>query len=158
MALQKKVNIAMAIGVAGDFASVNPQFTLLAGRKMYRVGATPVLIGGFASADTETGLVSSTITTGKPIGFVGRQSNIAVISDWLGTASMAIPAGSGVTLYSKGDFYATSTDAAVYDDKVFALNATGEVKFSATTVADATDTGFRVVIGGAAGEIVTIAK
>lgn len=158
MALQKQVGIDLAIGVAGDFASVNPQFTLLAGRKMYRVGSTPVIIGRFASADTETGLVSSTITAGKALGFVGRQSNQAVITDWLGVASMAIPAGSGVTLYSKGDFYVTSADAAVYGDKVFALNATGEVKFSSTTVADATDTGFTVAIGGAAGEPVTITK
>lgn len=158
MALQKQVNIDLAVGVAGDFASVNPQFTLLAGRKMYRVGAAPVVIGAFAAADTVTGLVSNTITTGKALGFVGRQSNQAVITNWLGAASMAIPQGSQVTLYSKGDFYVTSADAAVFGDKVFALNATGEIKFSATTVADATDTGFTVAIGGAAGEIVTISK
>lgn len=158
MALQKQVNIDLAVGVAGDFASVNPQFTLLAGRKMYRVGAAPVVIGTFAAADTVTGLVSNTITTGKALGFVGRQSNQAVITNWLGAASMAIPQGSQVTLYSKGDFYVTSEDAATYGMKVFALNATGEIKFSATTVADATDTGFTVAIGGAAGEIVTISK
>lgn len=158
MALQKQVNIDLAQGVAGDFASQNAQFTLLAGKQAYRVGAAPVQIASFAAADTETGLVSNTITTGKAIGFVGRQSNQAVITNWLGSASMAIPQGYQVTLYSKGDFYVTSADAAVYGDKVFALNATGAVKFSATTVADATDTGFTVAIGGAAGELVTITK
>lgn len=158
MALQKQVNIDLAQGVAGDFASQNAQFTLLAGKKAYRVGNALVTIGRFAAADTVTGLVAQAITAGKAIGFVGRQSNQAVITEWLGVASMAIPQGSQITLYSKGDFYVTSADVAAYGNKVFALNATGEVKFSATTVADATDTGFTVVVGGAAGELVTITK
>lgn len=158
MPLQSQVYINPAIGIPGDFASDNPYQTLLAPKAAHRVGDTPVTIATFAAADQETGEVSNTITTGKAIGFVGRASNRAIITNWLGSASMAIQPGDGITLYSKGDFYVISEDNASYGDKVFALNATGVVKFSATTVADATDTGFTVAVPAAAGEIVTITK
>lgn len=157
MPLQKQVNINPAIGVVGDFASNNPRQTLLAPKAAFRTAAD-VYIGRFATANVTTGLVSNVITAGNPIGFVGRNTNTAIITDWLGQASLAIKKGYGITLYSKGDFYATADVDANYGDKVFALNATGEVRITATTVADATDTGFTVAVPAKAGELAVITR
>lgn len=157
MALQKQVNIAIGLGVAGDFASQNPYHTLLAGRAQYRVGASPIAIGMFAEADPVTGLVTSAVSGTKPFGFVGRQSNNAIITQWLGSNSMALQPGYGVTLYDGGDFYIQIASATVSGQNVFASTADGSIATATgTTLADHVLTKFKVAIGAGANELATI--
>lgn len=159
MALQKQVNIAIGLGVAGDFASQNPYHTLLAGRTQFRVGASVVKVATFAEADTTTGLVTNAVSGTKPFGFVGRQSNPAQIVNWLGESSMDLQPGFGITLYDKGDFYVQIATATATGENVFANTTTGAVATAAAdTLAGHTPTGFKVAIGADANGLTVITK
>ena len=142
MALQKQVNIAVATGVAGDFASQNPYYTLLAGKKDFRVGATVVKVGTFAEVDTTTGLATNAVSGTKPFGFVGRQSNNAVITAWMGSSSMDLQPGYGITLYNKGDFYIQIAAPTVTGHNVFAKISDGSIATGVAALAGYTPTGF----------------
>lgn len=157
MALQKQVNIAIGLGVKGDFASQNPYHTLLAGRTQFRVGATPVLIGQFAEVDTTTGLATSAVSGTKPFGFVGRQSNNAIITQWMSSSSMQLQSGYEITLYDGGDFYIQIADATVVGQNVFASTTDGSIKTATgDTLAGHVLTKFKVAIGAGANELATI--
>lgn len=157
MPLQKQVNIAIALGVAGDFASQNPYHTLLAGRAQYRVGATPVLIGTFAEVDTTTGLAVNAVSGTKPFGFVGRQSNNAIITQWMGSSSMQLQPGYAITLYDGGDFYIQIAAATVTGQNVFASTTDGSIATATgDTLAGHVLTKFKVAIGAGANELATI--
>lgn len=139
MGFQTQVNITPASGVEGDFASDNPRHTLLAGKKQHRVGTAGVLIGGFAEVDPTTGLTVATLTGSNPIGFVGRRSNMGVITNYLASASMQLQAGQGVTLYDSGDFY-VKLAGAKYGDAI-KVDTTGAISASGTI-----DTPFKVAV------------
>lgn len=159
MTLQQQVNIKMGTGVAGDFASQNPRHTLLSGRAQFRAGASGVVIARFAEADPDTGLVTNVISGTKPVGFVSRSGNISVITQWLGQASMTIPAGKEITLHDKGDFYIQIATPTTVGQNVFASNADGSIAVSsADTLADHYATGFKVAIGAVANDLATITK
>lgn len=159
MTLQTQVNIAMGTAVAGDFASQNPRHTLLAGRAQFRAGATGVIIARFAEANPTTGLVSNTITGDNPVGFVSRQSNQSFITQWLGQASMTIPAGKEITLHDEGDFYIQIATPTTYGQNVFASETDGSIATNdAETLAGHYATGFKVAIGAVANDLTTITK
>lgn len=159
MTLQTQVTIRMGTAVAGDFASQNPRHTLLAGRAQFRAGSAGVTIARFAEADTVTGLVTNVISGTKPVGFVSRSGNIAYIADWIGQASMLIPAGKEVTLHDKGDFYVQLATPTTEGQNVFASNADGSIAVSSEeTLADHYATGFKVAIGAVANDLTTITK
>jgi|SRR5690554_1732662 len=152
MTFQQTLNRDLPRGVAGDFASTNPRNSMLAGEGAL-VAAEPITVGQFAFADLATGKVYSEFDTGLRVGFVHR-NNQAVVA--LGqAASMTIPTGKEVALFTSGDFYVVAPATVAVGDTVYALDADGTVQAVAT---DAQDTGFVFAEAGAAGDLVKITR
>jgi hypothetical protein len=148
---QQQVSVQPAPGVAGDFCSNNPRFTVDAGPGGLVAGPNGCTIGGFAwfngpvDPDGTPTQVSSN-WNGWPLsgwtsaqapnqvaGFVGRNQQ-GLITTYLSDASMVIPQGFPMFLYSGGDFWVknTGTVQALPGMKAYANLATGAVAFNTT--------------------------
>lgn len=150
MSFQTKINRDLPRAVAGDFASTNPRYSILAGEGALRT-AVAIAVGAFAFADLDTGLVYSAHDAGRAVGFVHR-NNQAVVNPG-NTSSMLVSAGKETALFSKGDFYTVfGTDVEV-GDAVYALDADGTPVNVAT---DAQATHYKVAHSAKAGELVKI--
>ena len=155
MPFQTQVNITPAPAVAGDFASANPNASVLAGPGAFVAGTGGANVGVFGWADT-SGLVTNAGSV-VPTGFIHRDMQ-ALIVTWLAEASMNIPAGQPVTLMSAGDFWAKTLTTATVGQKVFAVLADGTIKTGAAgaTIAGAIETKWFVGSAAAANELVKI--
>lgn len=155
MGFQKQVYIEPAAAVAGDFASSNPRSTVLAGPGALVADTAGVTVGRFAWADADGKVTNA--GAGVPTGFVHREQQ-AVITIWLGEATMAIPEGLGVTLHNLGDFWAATKTVATIGQKVFASNTDGTISTGAAgaTIAGSTETDWFVASAGAIGSLIKI--
>ena len=161
MGFQTTVNLYNPIGVAGAFASIGPYHSVIAGSLQFVAGDAGVTIAAFAwgsLVDGKTSNAKPANTTNHALGFVSRNSNIAVITAWQGQASNLIPSGLEVTLHDRGDFYAVTTTAATVGQKVFASDTDGTIKTgdAGATIAGYTETPFSVASIGAANSIIKI--
>lgn len=159
MSFQQAVNINPPLGVEGSFASIGVTHSAIAGAMQFVADTAGVSICRFAWCNTVTGKT----TTAKPadatncvLGFVGRDSNIAVITDWQGSYSNLIPSGMALTAFDRGDFFVKTTVEATLGQKIFASDTTGEIAVGAAgaTVAGFTETPFTVAKSGAANTII----
>jgi len=152
MTFQKTLNRDLPRGVAGDFASTNPRQNMLAGEGSLVAGG-PITVGQFAFADLTTGKAYTAMSSGRRVGFVHR-NNQAIVP--LGSAaSMTIPTGREVALFTSGDFYVEAPATVAVGGTVYALDADGTVQAVAT---NATDTGFKFAEAGSAGDLVKITR
>jgi hypothetical protein len=146
--IQAQVYDLPGIGVAGDFASANPRFTALAGPGGFVAGPAGVSVGQFVWASQNytgaesyqgsfdpdnTPTVVNNYGTGSVLGFVGRAQqglNTVFLSD----ASMLLPVGFPVTVFSGGDFLIVNSGSAQCfpDYQCVALLATGLAQFQAS--------------------------
>lgn len=121
MPFQQTVNQQNPIGVAGDFASVNPRASVFAGEAALVAGPGGVTIGQFAWILPDG---RSVVNFGQggvvPAGFVHRDMQ-ALITTYLTEFGEVIPEGFPVTLFSAGEFLdliqggsASTFGAAVY--------------------------------------------
>lgn len=147
---QQTLNRDIPRAVAGDFASTNPRFNMLAGEGAL-VTAEDVLVGGFAFADLDTGEVYQGSDTGRRVGFVFR-NNQAIVNPGE-SASMTLPVGREAALMTEGDFYTVFDADVTVGAEVYATAATGEPTITAT---DNIETSFVVAENRAAGELVKI--
>lgn len=140
MPFQSTVNAQLPYAVEGDFASANPWASLVAGPGQLAASAAGVTIGKLAWARVDTGAVSNA-HPGVParLGFVGRHQP-ALITAWLGEASMLIPSGMPVTLYDFGDFWGRFSVAPTVGQTVYGSYADGSLS-SGTAVTTGTVTG-----------------
>ena len=152
---QKQVNAHQAPAVAGDFASINPHASLLAGEGTLVAGEDGVTIGVFAWA-SEDGLVSNAKTSGARLGFVHREQQ-GTMTQFLVGYGNTIMAGQAMTLMSGGDFWTLFANGAVIGQNVFANDTDGTLKSSsATTESGYTLTPFKVASTAGAGELAKI--
>lgn len=129
---QSAVHLYQSPAVAGDFASANPRASTVAGDGQLISCPTGCVVGAFCWLDTNGFVTNVNPGTGVPLGFIGRQQGEALITTWLGQASMVIPAGREVTVFSAGDFWAASSVVApVAGQGVFAKNADGTIQTAA---------------------------
>lgn len=124
MGFQKFVNTQPAPGEAGDFAGTNPRMSLAAPAGGYKAGPDGVIVGRFAWADYDTGLVTNVKGALVLLGFIHRE-NQALITEFLAEATYTIPEGFMVTLMSRGDFWADFPAGADVGDLVYADPLTG---------------------------------
>lgn len=162
-AYQTQVNYNQAPAVAGDFASANPRASTDAGPGGFVAGALGVTVGLMAWADID-GITVSNSGIGQPDGFVAREQQ-ALITAFLGSSSLVVPTGLGVTLYMGGDFWGKNSGAGAVTKgmKVYANYATGALTGA---VAGAPPTGASVtgaiaastasVTGSIAGDVLTV--
>lgn len=155
MPFQKVVNPYQAPAVAGDFASANPNASMLAGEGALVAGDAGVTVGVFAWADAD-GKVSNSKTTGGRIGFVHREQQ-ASITGFLDEQGNTILKGQAMTLMTGGDFWARFPAGAVIGQNVFAKDTDGTLKSSGYTAeAFHTLTKFKVASAAGAGELAKI--
>jgi hypothetical protein len=171
MPFPTQVGVQPAPAVAGDFASANPRFNVLAGPGAIVAGAAGVTVARFAwlsgSVLDANGApaIANSFGTGPVSGFVHRSLQ-ALITAYLTEAGMTIPQGFAVTLFSGGDFWVKNdgTTEALYGQKAYADLATGKVSFAATaspaqgatSTASTIAAGVASVTGSISGDVLTV--
>jgi hypothetical protein len=170
--MQQTVGALYSPAVAGDFASKNPRFTYDAGPGGLVVGPATAQVGRFAwvkwnaiDYDNAPSIAETYNGTGPVSGFVGREQQ-ALISVYLQYASMIIPQGFGITVYTGGDFWCinSGTAQALPGMVAYANFADGSVYFAAsgTAAAGGTSTASTVtaetisVTGSISGNVLTV--
>ncbi|TNH43756.1 structural cement protein Gp24 [Photorhabdus luminescens] len=123
---QRTMNNDLPLGVAGDFASANPHFSMVAGEGQLKSGTDGVTVGLFAWAD-DKGIVSNKKVTGGVLGFVHR-NNQAIVNQYGTEASMKIPKGREVTLMTGGDYLVVLAAGGKLGQFIVADVNTGEAK------------------------------
>lgn len=118
MTFQRTVNDYQAPGVEGDFASTNPFASVLAGEGALVAPAGGLRVGAFAWVGPQ-GQVSQSFVAGWQIGFLGRNEQ-ALITQFLGEATMIVPQGFMITLFNEGDFFARFPAGATVGQNVYA--------------------------------------
>jgi hypothetical protein len=137
--IQQLVTTQPAPGIAGDFCSANPRYSVDAGPGGLIAGPNGVAVARFAWASynnvdgNSAPAAVNNFGSGPVTGFVGRAQQ-GLITTYLSDAGVTIPAGFMVTLYSAGDFWATNSGAtqALPGMKAYASYATGLITFAAT--------------------------
>lgn len=174
MPFQNTVAVNPAIGVPGDFASVNPRQFVVSGTLNQRMVSAPAspgpaLAGKFGLL-TATGTVTSTpgyaaasaAGAASRIGFVHRYMGAALIVDWLAELGLTIQPGQAVELFATGDFFARAdaiTGTPVRGAAVIWDPAAGTINIGATVSGTTIDTGFILLSETAvAGQTVMIGK
>lgn len=142
---QTQVNAAPAPAVAGDFAGMNPYFSVDAGPGGLVAGPGGCIVGRFAWANfgavDADGAAASVVNfgAGVPTGFVHRHQQ-GLITTYLSGASMVIPAGFQMALMKGGEFWIKNdgATAAVPNMKAFADLSDGHASFAAAGTSPAT--------------------
>lgn len=151
---QTKVNLYLAKGIPGTFASTNPIVSL-----PYGVFAEKdVLIGGFCWPGTVEGTVLSK-GSGKPLGFVVRELTNPIINFNDATQNV-VPEGFNVSVQLRGDFFAETTTVATAGQKVFTNTTNGTIATGAagSTIANHVETEYRVITDGGINEVIKISN
>jgi hypothetical protein len=141
MGFQTAVSLYPAPGIVGEQASMNPVRTVDVGSGALVAASGGVTVGNFAWISGTTNLGGGTASnvfpslgTAAPTAPDGLvlNSHEALITTWLGQASMVIPQGVGLTLADRGDFWNNSNyAAATRGQKVFANFFNGDVLVAA---------------------------
>lgn len=118
MPFQTTINDYQAIGVPGDFASLNPYSSVLAGNNALVAPAGGLIVGNFFWVGP-TGQTSQSFVAGWQVAFLGRNMQ-ALITEFLQEATMVVPEGFMVTGFNGGDFLANFPAGAAAGDYVFA--------------------------------------
>lgn len=121
---QKVVRNQPGVAVQGDFYGTNPRASVLGLEGQYQSPLGGVVVGNFAWALPNANALSASYVTPAQIGFVGR-NNQALITEFLGIATLTVPRGYPVTLYSQGDFWALFAAGATPGQRVYADPNTG---------------------------------
>lgn len=102
---QTKVNSLQAPGVEGDFASANPRAVALTVPGGFVSGPQGAVVGRFAWIDTD-GMTVNTYGTDSttPDGLIHREQQ-ALITEFLGEATLVVPQGFALTVMRAGDFW-----------------------------------------------------
>lgn len=147
---QQQVYDQPAMGVAGDFASQNPYFTVDAGPGgLVAGGPNGVTIGRFAWVyppfdPNGAGKIVQNFGAGPVAGFVHRAQQ-GLITTYLQFAGMQIMPGFQMTLMNGGDFLVVNDGVtqALVGQKAYADFSTGKVRFgvSGAPIASAEVTG-----------------
>lgn len=161
----------LAIGVAGDFADHNPRFSFMAGAGGLVSGAAGLTVGNFAWVNSTfidpegAPAVVNNFGSGTPQGIVPRFWQ-GTNSTFLSQASMFIPGGYAVAIYSGGGFFVVNSGSgqALPGMNAYANLATGAVTFasgtsaasSVTAATSAVTAGSSSVTGSIAGNVLTV--
>lgn len=174
---QTAVGVQPAPGVAGDFCNANPRATVDAGAGGIVAGSNGLTIGRFAwlsaqavDGDNAPAIANNTPSagadgsianpsTGAPSGFVVREQQ-ALITNFLDDASMAVPKGFQVSLFSEGGFWAKNDDTsqALPGNTVYANFADGKAQVSSKTavVTGSIAAGAASVTGSITGNVLSV--
>lgn len=156
------IQVNPAIGLPGDFASVNPRHSVIAPPGGFSVGTAGLTIGLACWADTATGSILSNTGTGLPTGVMHRNMQALILS-YLSTFGYTIPVGFAVgELFDNGDIFVRNfgSSAVAVGMKAFANLTNGTWTFAATgtTVTGSIETAWVAKLACLAGEVTVINK
>lgn len=133
---QTAVNTVPAPAFEGDFCDSNPRYTYDAGPGGLVAGSAGLTVGRFAWAtyppDADNApSVANNNGVGPVAGFVHREQQ-GLLTTYLQTSSMLVPAGFPVTIHTGGGFWAKNAGAtyAKPGQKAFAKVSDGTVSFA----------------------------
>jgi hypothetical protein len=153
--LQSQVNVQPGVGIEGDFASNNPRATVNIGAGGLVTGPAGATVGRFvwptgpfdpdntpiqvANNYSGFGIPSNVLTGGVsgqaniPLGFLSRRQE-GIITQYLQDATLLIPQGFQVHVFSEGDFWVKNngTSQSQLGQKAYANLSTGAVSFGPT--------------------------
>jgi hypothetical protein len=149
---QTFVNNELPIGVAGDFAGANIRASVPSPPPGFTAAPSGVIVGAFAWGNPATGIASNYYQANSGLGFVHRENN-ALITSFLGFATMEVLPGQMVTLMNQGDYLGLFTGGATVGQKVYSdpytglltANATGNGVTANSTAASLANTGVLTV-------------
>ncbi len=151
---QSTMNAQPAPGIEGDWCSSNPRGTLLASAGGFVAGPLGVTVGRFAWADPYD-VVRSYGGLGR-VGFVHRDQP-ALITAWLGQATLLVPPGLGVTMHDACDVWCRFAAGATIGQKVYAYYADGTAYAAATATPPAAGSSTGTIAAGTASVTASIA-
>lgn len=137
--IQTQVNQIAAIGVAGDFNTLNPRFVVNAGPGGLIAGPNGLIVGRFAwlqysQIDPENApIIANNFGFGAPAGILHRAQQ-GLITNFLADASMVLPSGFMASLFSGGDIL-VKNEGSTYAQlgmKAYTNLTTGAVNFALT--------------------------
>lgn len=150
MGFQKTVNNQPGVGQAGDFSDSNIRSVVLAGPGGFIAGplGRGPIIGHFAWGDQrDSGVGEGQLAFSNyqgeataEIGFVSRQGNSAIITQYLEETTEYVQPGLIVSLFNTGGFWALFAAGATPGQKVFASYADGTCTAAATGTSTAVAT------------------
>lgn len=115
---QSVIRDNQAPGVKGDFASTNPFSSVLAGPGALVAPAGGLLVGNFFWVGPN-GETSQSFVAGWQVAFLGRNEQ-ALITEFLGEATMLVPEGFMIVGFNEGDFWAQFEAGGVVGNNVYA--------------------------------------
>lgn len=139
MGFQSVINDYQAPAVKGDFASMNPFASVLAGPGGLVAPAGGLIVGNFAWVGPN-GQVSQSYVAGWQIGFLGRNMQ-ALITEFLAEGTMIVPEGFMVTLFNEGDYWTDFPAGGTVGGYVFADPNDGQAVYAPTNSAPTLGTG-----------------
>lgn len=171
---QAQVNGVQAPGIAGEFCSTNPRYSVLAGPGGLVAGSAPGFAGAVVArfawlsfnvidGDNAPAQVNN-FGSGQPAGFIHREQQ-GLITAYLGESSLVVPTGFPITVMDAGEFWMKNDGAttAVPGMKAYANFADGKVTFAAAGApAGATASSYTIsaatfsVTGSVAGDQLTV--
>jgi hypothetical protein len=133
MSFQSQVYNYLPKGNVGSKASLNPLYTVKAGQGNLTAGSQGAVIGKFGwmsyAVSTEAAVVNnfSSLPPVAPTGFIANEMQALNVT-FLQQSGLTIPAGYGVTLFDRGDFFVVNPyNETVIGNKVFANLFTGDI-------------------------------
>lgn len=146
MTFQTQVGANMAPGIAGQFASANPRYSLLAGPGALIAGRAPGVAGAivarfawladnYLDGDNAPAVVNN-FGSGPVAGFIHNEQQ-GLITMYLEEASLVVPSGLPITVMDGGDFWIKNdgATAALVGMKAYANYADGKATFAVTGAA-----------------------
>lgn len=115
---QSVIRDNQAPGVKGDFASTNPFSSVLAGPGALVAPAGGLLVGNFFWVGPN-GETSQSFVAGWQVAFLGRNEQ-ALITEFLGEATMLVPEGFMIVGFNEGDFWAQFEAGGAVGNNVYA--------------------------------------
>lgn len=128
---QSFVNKELPPGVAGDFAGANIRANIIASPWGFVASPGGVNVGVGGWANPATGIASQYYQPSSFAGFVHREGQ-AIITTFLGVASMLIVGGDPVTLMDQGEFWGLFNSGATPGQKVYFNPQTGALTAAAS--------------------------
>jgi hypothetical protein len=151
--LQSQVYTSAAGGVPGAKADMNA-FDYF---PLSLAAEADISVGTFVWPGSDPEKQAKYGGTGSPLGFVER-SLVHPLYDVVGEGDLVIPEGETLSIATSGCFWARTSSAAAVGQAVFASTTDGTVSAAASgsTVNGSVETGWIVISGGAAGDVIMI--
>lgn len=128
---QTFVNRELPVAAAGDWAGANIRASVPVGPWALVAPVAGTNVGVMAWADPTNGIASNYYRPNSFIGFIHREQQ-ALITTFLGIATLTIPKGVMVTALAQGDFWGIFAGGCSVGQKVYANPTTGALSGAAT--------------------------